>query len=74
MCQWTVCLIVVDGLWQTARLTDFVKKVSSIDSRSAAVGPFVSPERGTGPEPLIPDMRARMKAALTGLRSEALER
>lgn len=26
VCQWTVCLIVVDGLWQTARLTDFVKK------------------------------------------------
>jgi 1-acyl-sn-glycerol-3-phosphate acyltransferase len=72
--QWTVYLIVADGLWQTARFTDFVEKVSSIDSRSAAVGPFVSPEPGTDPEPLIPDMRARMKAALTGLRSEALER
>ena len=63
-----------DGFWQTARLTDFVKKVSSIDSRSVVVGPFVSPEPGTDPEPLIADMRVRMKAVLTGLRSEALER
>lgn len=74
VCQWTVCLIVVDGLWQTARLTDFVKKVSSIDSRSVVVGPFVSSESGTDPEPFIVDMCTRMKAAFTGLRSEALER
>ena len=72
--QWTVYLMVADGFWQTAGLTDFVKEVSSIDSRSAVVGPFVGPEPGTDPEPFIADMRARMEAALTGLRSEGVER
>ena len=72
--QWMVYLILAYGLWQTVRLTYFAKKVSSIDSRSVVVGPFVSPEPGTDPDPLIADMRTRMKAVLTGLRSEALER
>jgi 1-acyl-sn-glycerol-3-phosphate acyltransferase len=72
--QWTVKLIVADGLWQTDRLTDFVNKVSSIDSRSVVVGPFVSPEPGTDPEPFIAFMRVRMKAVFTGLHSEELER
>ena len=59
MRQWTVCLIVVDGFWQTARLV---------------VGPFVSPEPVTDPELFIADMYVRMKAAFTGLLSEAWER
>ena len=72
--QWTVYMIVADGFWQTARLTDFMKKVSSIDSRSAVVGPFEGPEPGADTAPFIADMRIRMEAALTGLRSEDLER
>ena len=69
--QWTVYLMVADGLWQTARLTDFMKKVSSIDSRSAVIGPFVGPDPGADAEPFIAEMRARMEAALVGLRAAA---
>ena len=70
--QWTVYLLVADGFWQTARLTDFMKDVSSIDSRSAVVGPFVGPEPGADPGPFIAELRVRMVAALAGLRSGAM--
>ena len=67
--QWQVYLLVADGFWQAARLPDFVRTVHTIDSRSAMVGPFPSPEPGTDPSAFIAEMRTRMEVALTGLRS-----
>lgn len=67
--QWQVYLLVADGFWQAAKLPDFVRTVHTIDSRSAMVGPFPSPEPGTDPAAFIAEMRTRMEAALTGLRS-----
>ena len=71
--KWTVHIIIADGFGQTFCLMDFMKKMSSIDSRLAAVGPFVGPEPGADIDPLIADMRVRMEVALTGFRSEVCE-
>ena len=67
--QWQVYLLVADGFWQAAKLPDFVRAVHTIDSRSAVVGPFQSPEPGADPSAFIAEMHTRMAAALTGLRS-----
>jgi len=37
---WTVHVLVVDGMWKSARLPDFVRTVSRMRCRAEAVGPF----------------------------------
>ena len=69
--RWQVYLLVADGFWQAAKLPDFVRTVDTIDSRSAVVGPFQSPDPVADPTAFIQEMHMRMAAALTGLRSTA---
>jgi 1-acyl-sn-glycerol-3-phosphate acyltransferase len=38
--EWSVYVVVVDGLWHVARLTDFVRNISRVRCRVEAVGPF----------------------------------
>jgi 1-acyl-sn-glycerol-3-phosphate acyltransferase len=37
---WTVYVLVVDGLWKSARVPDFVRTVSGVRCRAEAAGPF----------------------------------
>ena len=67
--RWTIHLLVADGYWRSARLTDFIESVSKIDGRAVTLGPFESPEPGADPEPFIAEMRVRMQAALNELRA-----
>ena len=69
--RWTVYLLVADGYWRTARLSDFLHFVSAIEGKSVVVGPFEGPEPGTDPDVFIEEMRERMRIALAGLRSSA---
>lgn len=43
---WTVHVLVVDGLWRSARLPDFVRTVTRIRCRAESVGPFEYDGRG----------------------------
>jgi 1-acyl-sn-glycerol-3-phosphate acyltransferase len=67
--KWTVYLMVADGYWRSARLTDFLSSISTVDGRAVVVGPFESPERGADMDRFIEDMRRRMQEALAGLRA-----
>ena len=69
--RWTVYLLVADGYWRTARLTDFLQSVSAIEGRAVLLGPFESPEPRTDPDAFIEEMREQMRIALAGLRSGA---
>lgn len=66
--SWEVYLLVVDGLWRTAALKDFLTSVSEIRGRSTRLGPFRSPEPGEPLEPFIARMRAEMEDGLVRLR------
>ncbi len=70
--QWIVYLMVTDGYWKSARLTDFMSNVATIDGRAVAVGRFQGPEPGSDPEPFIYEMRERMVTALAALRTGVL--
>ena len=72
--RWMVHLLISDGFWTSARLTDFLSGVSAIDGRIVAKGPFEGPPPGSDPELFIAEMRERMDAALAELRSGALAR
>jgi 1-acyl-sn-glycerol-3-phosphate acyltransferase len=67
--KWTVWLLVADGYWQTARLTDFLTSVSSIDGRALAIGPFEGPERAADMDAFIAKMREHMRDGLAQLRA-----
>lgn len=67
--SWEVYLLVVDGLWRTARLEDFLTDVSEIEGRVVRLGPFASPGPGEPQGPFIDEMRNRMVEALADLRA-----
>ena len=62
--SWNVYLAVVDGWWESARLTDFLDNVSKVEGRMKVVGPFVSPEPGESVGAFIAEMERRMREAL----------
>lgn len=66
--SWDVHLLVVDGLWRTAKLEDFLRSVGEIRGRVVRLGPFPSPEPGEATADFIQDMRTRMIEALASLR------
>jgi 1-acyl-sn-glycerol-3-phosphate acyltransferase len=66
--RWSVYILVADGYWRSARLVDFIAKVSHIDGRAIVLGPFVGPEPGADPERFIAEMRERMVEGLAALR------
>jgi 1-acyl-sn-glycerol-3-phosphate acyltransferase len=67
--RWTVYVMVADGYWKSARLVDFLERISTIDGSSLALGPFEGPEPGADPEAFIAEMRSRMVEALHTLRA-----
>lgn len=71
--SWEVYLLVVDGLWRTAKLDHFLTSVSEIRGRVTRLGPFRSPEPGEPIEPFIEDMKERMADGLASLRASSTE-
>jgi 1-acyl-sn-glycerol-3-phosphate acyltransferase len=71
--QWSVYLVVADGLWQVARLDDFVRSVSSVRARIVRLGPFTSPAPGESMEDFMDEMKERMQEALEELRAASPE-
>lgn len=67
---WEVWVMVSDGTWRSARLTDFLDNVSTIRARCAVLGPFRWDDPTDDPEAFIHELRERMVEALDGLRDE----
>jgi len=67
---WSVYVVVADGLWMCATLTDFVEKISQITPKSAVFGPFSFDPRADDPESFMVEMREKMVCGLYRLRQE----
>jgi 1-acyl-sn-glycerol-3-phosphate acyltransferase len=68
---WSIYLIVVDGLWTCATLTDFAKKISQIKPKSVVFGPFPFNPEMDDPELFMAGMREKMVAGLSQLRQDS---
>jgi 1-acyl-sn-glycerol-3-phosphate acyltransferase len=44
--EWTVYVVVVDGLWRAARLPDFIRNLTRVRCRAESAGPFAYDGRG----------------------------
>jgi 1-acyl-sn-glycerol-3-phosphate acyltransferase len=67
--SWRVYLLVIDGFWRTARLSDFLRRGSDIRGQIEWEGPFNSPEPGEDVDAWIDSMRERMCLKLKDMRS-----
>jgi len=69
--EWTVYVIVVDGLWQSARITDFIQTISTVRCRVEMVGPFEYDGRGREThDEFIDRLHAEMCAKLAAMRRD----
>ncbi len=66
--SWDVWVVAVDGWWMSARLTDFIANVSSVQGRMAVAGPFPSPAPGESVTAFIAEMEQTMGALFAQLR------
>jgi 1-acyl-sn-glycerol-3-phosphate acyltransferase len=70
--EWDVYVVVIDGLWQVARLTDFVRNLSRVRCRVEVVGPFQYDGRGReNHDAFVDELRAAMVAKLAAMRTSA---
>jgi 1-acyl-sn-glycerol-3-phosphate acyltransferase len=68
--EWEVYVLVVDGLWGVARLTDFLRDLSHVRARVQVVGPFRYDGRGRkNHDAFVNELRERMVATLAEMRS-----
>ena len=44
---WTVHVVVIDGLWNSARIPDFIRTIAGVKCRAESVGPFTYDGRGS---------------------------
>lgn len=58
--SWEVWVVAIDGWWQTAKLTDFVDKVGTVQGRIRIAGPFPSPAPGESTGAFIAQMEREM--------------
>lgn len=66
---WTVYVVVIDGLWKSARIPDFIRTVSTVRCRTEAVGPFTYDGRGRDVhDEFIDRLEAAMCAKLAEMR------
>ena len=66
--QWTVYLVVADGMWRARSVGGFMKDAPTMDIHTEQVGPFESPPPDGDLDGFIDDMRGRMEDALHELR------
>lgn len=71
---WTVHVVVVDGLWQAARLPDFVRTLTRVRCRVEEAGVFEYDGRGRAShDAFVEQMRAVMCDKLSQMRHECRE-
>lgn len=69
--DWSVYVIVVDGLWKVGRITDFVRDLSRVRCRVEVVGPFEYDGRGReNHDEFAGELRRVMCAKLSELRAD----
>jgi 1-acyl-sn-glycerol-3-phosphate acyltransferase len=66
--DWDVYVLVGDGMWQCARIDDFVHTISSVEVRMLAEGPLRFTPARDAADAFIDDLRTRMVAGLERLR------
>jgi len=70
--EWEVYVVVVDGLWRVARLTDFVRNLARVQCRTAVVGPLRYDGRDReSHDAFVDELRRVMCAKLDELRVPA---
>jgi 1-acyl-sn-glycerol-3-phosphate acyltransferase len=69
--DWEVYLLVVDGFWQCAHLSEFVRGVAQVQGRFRLLGPFPTQAASVDPETFSEMMHTRMEEALALIRSES---
>lgn len=67
---WSVHVLVIDGLWQCARLKDFVRNIGSVHARVEIVGPFPGPEQPEDADAFLKEMREIMHRKLSEIRDQ----
>ncbi len=68
---WTVHVLVVDGLWKSARIPDFVRTISGVRCRAEAEGPFEYDGTGCDDHSEFIDMLERVMCdKLAGMRRD----
>lgn len=65
---WTVHVLVADGFWKAARFSDLLGGMRDIHGTFAYAGSIEWTDPEADPEPLLEEVRARMKKALAELR------
>jgi 1-acyl-sn-glycerol-3-phosphate acyltransferase len=66
--DWEVWVVVGDGMWQCARLADFVRGIGSVEVRMLADGPLRFSRERDDADAFIDDLRGRMISGLERLR------
>lgn len=70
--EWSVYVVVVDGLWRVGRLPDFIRNISGVRCRVEVVGPFQYDGRGrTGHDEFVDELQRVMCAKLSEMRAPA---
>lgn len=72
--EWRVYVFVADGFWEAAKIKDFLRGVASIEGKMAYLGTAAWTDPGADPTAFIEELRDRMIAGLSALRSETAVR
>ena len=68
--EWEVYVVVIDGLWNVARIPDFVRNLTRVRCRVECVGPFVYDGRGReSHDEFVTELRRVMCDKLARMRS-----
>ena len=69
--DWKVYGVVIDGLWEAAKLPDFIRNVSSVRATIDMVGPFSYDGSKDGVDDFISNLRHEMCDKLEAIRRES---
>lgn len=68
--RWLVYLVVSDGFWRCARLSDLARNIPTVQGRIECMGPFPSPPAGEDDRQFIDHLRRRMCMKLQEMRGQ----
>jgi len=70
--EWSVYVVVVDGLWRVGRIPDFISNISGVHCRVEVVGPFQYDGRGRAThDEFVDELQRVMCAKLSDMRAIA---
>jgi len=68
--EWTVHVLVIDGLWRAARIPDFIRTIATVECRAESAGTFTYDGRGcANHDEFIDRLHRAMCAKLSEMRS-----